>query len=307
MGSEAFLQHGRANMNAGELRDLLAMPVKQPTAATMLEQVEKPRFILEHLRFEFGDKEPVRGLLTRPSVSSGRFPAVLYCHAHGAKYGVGASELIDGRESLIGPYGPLLAKAGLVTLSIDMPTFGERQFPGEDALSKALLWQGRTLMGKMLGDLLAAFDYLTAREDVDPQKMATFGLSMGATHAFFLGALEPRFNRIAHLCCYADWATLVETGAHDLHGHYMTVPGLLAKTSVGEIAGLVAPRPQLICVGGADPLTPPEAVQRAYGETLAAYRASGAESALRLITEPGSGHVETPRMREAVVAFLAEM
>lgn len=292
-------------MNAGELLEFLALPARSPVEATTIEQVEKPGFVVEHLRFDLG--EPVRGLLARPSRPEGRLPAVLYCHAHGAKYEIGASELIDGRPSLIGPYGPALAEAGFVTLSIDMPTFGDRQVPGENALSKALLWQGKTLMGKMLGDLLAAFDWLAARSDVDPRRIAALGLSMGATHAFFLGAIEPRLARVAHLCCYADWATLVETGAHDLHGHYMTVPGLLAKTSIGEIAGLIAPRPQLICIGEADPLTPPEAVARAYGETLSAYRAAGAESALRLILEPGIGHAETPRMREAVMAFLRGM
>ena len=292
-------------MNAGELLEFLALPARSPVEATTIEQVEKPGFVVEHLRFDLG--EPVRGLLMRPSRAEGRLPAVLYCHAHGAKYEIGASELIDGRPSLIGPYGPALAEAGFVTLSIDMPTFGDRQVPGENALSKALLWQGKTLMGKMLGDLLAAFDWLAARSDVDPRRIAALGLSMGATHAFFLGAIEPRLARIAHLCCYADWATLVETGAHDLHGHYMTVPGLLAKTSIGEIAGLIAPRPQLICIGEADPLTPPEAVARAYGETLSAYRAAGAEHSLRLLAEPGVGHQETPRMREAVMAFLRAM
>lgn len=294
-------------MGAGELLELLALPARRPVESIVVEQIEKPGFVVEHLRFDLGDGQPVRGLLTRPSRPAGRLPAVLYCHAHGAKYEIGASELIDGRPSLIGPYGPLLAEAGFVTLSIDMPTFGDRQVPNENSLSKALLWQGRTLMGKMLGDLLAAFDWLAARNDVDPGRIAAVGLSMGATHAFFLGAVEPRLARIAHLCCYADWATLVETGAHDLHGHYMTVPGLLAKTSTGEIAGLIAPRPQLICIGEADPLTPPEAVARAYGETLLAYRAAGAANALRLVTEPGSGHAETPRMREAVMAFLRGM
>lgn len=292
-------------MGVGELEELLALPGRRPVEAILVGQVEKPGFVIEHLRFDLG--EPVRGLLTRPSRAAGRLPAVLYCHAHGAKYEIGASELTDGRPSLIGPYGPLLAEGGFVTLSIDMPTFGDRQVPGENALSKALLWQGKTLMGKMLGDLLAAFDWLAARNDVDPRRIAALGLSMGATHAFFLGAIEPRLARVAHLCCYADWATLVETGAHDLHGHYMTVPGLLAKTSIGEIAGLIAPRPQLICIGEADPLTPPQAVARAYRKTLSAYRAAGAESALRLIVEPSSGHQETPRMREAVMAFLRDM
>jgi dienelactone hydrolase len=294
-------------MNAEDLRKVLRMPLQRGVAANTVKRVEQPGFVLEELRLDLGGNQPVRGFLTRPLSVSDRLPGVLYCHAHGAKYGIGAAELTDGRPSLIGPYGPLLAERGFVTLSIDMPTFGERQEPGEDALSKALLWQGRTLMGEMLGDLSAAFAYLAARDDVDPGKIAAFGLSMGATHAFFLGALEPRINRIAHLCCYADWATLVETGAHDLHGHYMTVPGLLARTSVGEIAGLAAPKPQLICVGEADPLTPPEAVRRAYRETLAAYRAAGAEGSMRLIVETGSGHVETPRMREAVMAFLGEM
>lgn len=292
-------------MDAGELLELLALPARRPVEAIVVEQAEKLGFVIEHLRLDLG--EPVRGLLTRPSKSFGRLPAVLYCHAHGAKYEIGASELVNGRSSLIGPYGPVLAEAGFVTLSIDMPTFGDRQVPNENSLSKALLWQGRTLMGKMLGDLLAGFDWLAARHDVDPRRIAALGLSMGATHAFFLGAIEQRLARIAHLCCYADWATLVETGAHDLHGHYMTVPGLLAKTSVGEIAGLIAPRPQLICIGEADPLTPPEAVARAYGETLSAYRAAGTESALRLIAEPGVGHAETPRIREAVMAFLRGM
>ncbi|GLS33341.1 Alpha/beta hydrolase family protein [Mesorhizobium albiziae] len=294
-------------VNTSGLHEILAMPARRPAKATLVGQADRPGFTLEHLHFDLGDGQPVRGLLTRPPTSFGRMPAVLYCHAHGGKYGIGAAELIDGRPSLLSPYGSLLAQAGFVTLAIDMPTFGERQLPGEDSLSKALLWRGETLMGKMLGDQLAAFDWLATRGDVDAQRVAAFGLSMGATHAFFLGALEPRLNRIAHLCCYADWATLVETGAHDLHGHYMTVPGLLAKTSIVKIAGMVAPRPQLICVGETDPLTPQQAVERAYDETLAAYRAAGAESALRLIVEPGSGHVETPAMRQAVMAFLGEM
>jgi cephalosporin-C deacetylase-like acetyl esterase len=294
-------------MNAEDLPELLRMPPRRRVAANIVRRVERSSFVVEELHIDLGGARPVRGFLTRPPMASERLPGVLYCHAHGAEYGIGAAELTDGRASLINPYGPVLAQRGFVTLSIDMPTFGDRQVPGESALSKALLWQGKTLMGEMIGDLLAAFEYLATRDDVDPRRIAALGLSMGATHAFFLGALEPRFNRIAHLCCYADWAVLVETGAHDRHGHYMTVPGLLAKTSIGEIAGMIAPRPQLICVGEADPLTPPEAVMRAYDETLSAYSKEGAEGALRMLVAPDSGHVETPGMRQAVLTFLDEM
>ncbi|WP_425987165.1 alpha/beta hydrolase family protein [Ensifer sp. R-19] len=162
-----------------------------------------------------------------------------------------------------------------------------------------------TLFGQMLSEQQAALTWLSMRNDVDPARIGMTGISMGATLSYFLAALDPRIAAIAHLCCYADFATLVATGAHDLHGHYLTIPGLLAETSTGEIAGLVAPRPQLICVGLDDPLTPPQAVERAHAATRAAYRAAGAERNLFLVAEPGIGHVETLTMREAVLAFLS--
>jgi hypothetical protein len=87
----------------------------------------------------------------------------------------------------------------------------------------------------------------------------------------------------------------------------MTIPGLLAKTSVGAIAGMIAPRPQLICVGYQDPLTPKPAVERALEEAHTAYARANATAALALVEEAETGHVETPKMREAVLAFLRDM
>ncbi|APH72173.1 alpha/beta hydrolase family protein [Aquibium oceanicum] len=296
-------------MTPAALRQLLRVPERPVvTERVIVRAVEDADGIAtETLTLDLGDGRRARAFVTRPSEPAGRRPAVLYCHAHGARYEIGASELTDGRPSLLGPYGPLLARRGFVTLCLDMPAFGERADEKEDALSKALLWQGRTLMGEMLADLLAGFDYLSSRADVDPDRIAAFGLSMGATHAYFLGAIEPRIARVAHLCCFADLATLIETGAHDLHGHYMTIPGLLAQTSFGRIAGMIAPRPQLICTGAKDPLTPPAAVEKALAECQPAYRAAGAEAGLRHVSEPDTGHVETPAMREAVLAFLDGM
>ena len=285
------------------LARLIALPERAAPRLLSRRIEDRGDHIVERLAQEIRGAAG-RGSAPRPP-GAGPFPAVLYCHAHGARYEIGAGELLDGRPSLIAPYGPALARAGFAALAIDMPTFGERSEPGENALSKALLWYGRTLMGEMLGDHLAAYDYLVARDDVDGGRIAALGLSMGATHAFFLGALEPALAGVAHLCCFADWERLVATGAHDLHGHYMTIPGLFAKTSVGRIAGMIAPRPQLVCVGDLDPLTPPEAVDRALAETRAAYEARGAADALTLERSPGTGHVETTAMRAAVLAFLA--
>ena len=259
---------------------------------------------LERLLFCLPDGEEVSGLLTRPTDARMPLPGILYAHAHGGQYGIGASELTEGRPALLGTPGPALAREGFVTLCIDMPTFGARSGVAEGAAAKAALWYGRTLFGQMLGEQAGALSWLADRPDVDPRRIGTTGISMGATLSYFRAALEVRVAATAHLCCYADFAALVEKGRHDLHGHYLTVPGLLRETSTGEIAGLVAPRPQSICVGLEDPLTPPDAVEPAFAETSAAYEAAGAPTALTLFAEAGVGHRETPAMRRRVLAFL---
>lgn len=290
-------------ITVARLKELLAFEDVSLTLADSVAEIHDG-YVLERLRFRLPDSTEVRGLLTRPgeaSVTPG--PAILYAHAHGGRYDIGASELTEGRAALLDAPGPVLAREGYVTLCIDMPTFGERAGVTEDAAAKAALWHGKTLFGQMVSEQAAALSWLAARPDVDLERIGVTGLSMGATLAYFLAAVDDRVKATAHLCCYADFATLVQTGAHDRHGHYLTVPGLLKETSIGEIAGLVAPRAQLICVGWDDPLTPPEAVDKAFAETEAAYLEAEALGALVFLPEAGVGHQETPAMRRAVLAF----
>ena len=120
-----------------------------------------------------------------------------------------------------------------------------RDHTEESSAAKAHIWYGTSLIGQMISEQSAALTYLASRDDVDPGRIGAFGISLGSTLAYWHAALDPRIAAVAHLCCYADYATLVELGNHDNHGIYLLVPGLLRHTSTGEIAGLVAPRPQL--------------------------------------------------------------
>ena len=259
----------------------------------------------ERLELLSSEGEPVRAILTGPEGPWRGLPAVLYAHAHGNRYAIGAAELIEGRPALLPePYGPALAARGLVALAIDLPCFGEREAMGESALSKQLHWHGRTLFGRMLDELAGGFSLLAELDGVDPGRIGIFGFSMGATLAFWMGALEPRLMRVAHACAFADLETLVASGAHDLHGPYMTVPGLCPAFRTGEIAGLAAPRPQLAIIGAGDPLTPPDAAARGFADLRAAY--AGAPDALTVLIEEG-GHKETPAMRAAVLDFLGRL
>lgn len=249
--------------------------------------------------------EPIPATFIRPP-GPGPFPAVLYIHAHGGVYEIGRSELLDGRPMLAsGAYAAPLLAQGLAVLAIDLPCFGERRHWTESALAKRLLWQGDTLFGVMLRELAAALDHLMARPDIDASRIAAMGGSMGATLAWWLAALDERVRAVVDICCLADLMTLIEGGGHDRHGIYMTVPGLLPEHPTASIAARIAPRPHLVCIGALDPLTPPLAVERVLVPLRAAYTAQGADSALEVLIEPASGHVETPAMRRTVLAFLA--
>ncbi|MDB5541821.1 MAG: prolyl oligopeptidase family serine peptidase [Devosia sp.] len=281
------------------LRQLIGLV--EPPVSLLGKHIEQHGgYTVEHLTLLVGDTE-VRGILTRPVESTGRLPAILYGHSHGGRYDIGADELLQGREYLLDPLGPVFARAGYVTLCIDMPVFGKRATVSEGYAAKALLWYGRGLFAQMLCDHSAALTYLASRADVDPSRIGAFGISMGCMLSYWLAAMDERISAVAHLCCFADLGKMIELGAHDGHGVYLVVPGLLNEADAGAIGALVAPRPQLICIGEADGLTPPEAVAIAWEETSAAY--ADAPSQLQLVSEPGIQHQETPRMREAMLEF----
>lgn len=258
--------------------------------------------VREVLTFRIGT-QTVRGILTRPLQSTGPGPAILYAHSHGGRYEIGADELISGRDYLLDAPGPVLARAGYVTLCIDMPCFGTRNTVSEGAASKALLWHGKSLLGQMLCEEAAALTWLAARPDVDAARIGALGISMGSTLSYFHAALDTRIAATAHLCCFAEQRTMIELGAHDGHGIYMVVPGLLEEADAGSIAALVAPRPQLVCIGEDDKLTPPSAVARAWAELQPAYDQH--RDRLQLVSEPGVGHRETERMRQGMLDFFA--
>ncbi len=85
----------------------------------------------------------------------------------------------------------------------------------------------------------------------------------------------------------------------------MTVPGLLPDYDMGDVAALIAPRPQFIGAGYMDPLTPQAAFEPAFARVSETY-AQNADD-LKTVIEPNGGHAETTGMRAALKQFLAPL
>ncbi len=253
-------------------------------------------------RSSLGDAVPAFFMF--PDDAGHPVPAILYCHAHGGRYDIGRMELFDGRAALQSAYAADLRDLGCAVLCLELPCFGERREPEESALSKSHLWHGRTLFGRMLAELVAGVDYLAAHPGIDETRIGAMGISMGGTHAWWLAAIEPRIRASVNMCCFADLECLIATGAHDGHGTYMTVPGLLRLTSTGRLAALAAPRPQLVCVGLRDWSTPEDCFNKARAELQAGYVQSDAKERIEFLVEAEAGHQETTAMRQAALAFI---
>jgi hypothetical protein len=251
-----------------------------------------------------GAARPVPARLLRPPPGRANRAGLLYAHAHGNRHHIGRSEVTDGRPALLDPpLGLYLAGQGYTILCPDMPGFGDRLAEGsESALAKAALWHGRPLLGHMLDDLARAQAALASLPQVDARRIGVLGLSMGATLAYWHAAMNETVAAAVHICAFARIAPLIARGAHDLHGPYMTVPGLLPDHDMDDVAALVSPRPQWVGAGLRDPLTPPEAFGPALERLSMAY--ADVPGRLEVVVEPDGGHAETARMRAGLTAFL---
>jgi hypothetical protein len=292
-----------------ELWDLLGdLPTDHKPAPPKLLKTEKhDGFTLEHLELDLNPFEKVPALLLIPTKRLPRAPGLLYIHAHGGTYELGKEELLTGRK-VLPAYAPVCAAKGLVTLAIDSWCFSGRRHEedgrtGEMDAFKLMLWRGQVLWGMMLFDEFQAVSYLASRPEVDPARLGVFGLSMGATKAWWLAALDPRLKLCIDLCCLSDYEELIRIKNLKGHSVYYYVPRLLKHFQTHQINELIVPRAHLSLNGRQDLLTPPAGVERIRAHLLPRYRKYGQESDCR-IELFDCGHEETPAMRKLVEEWL---
>ncbi len=279
----------------------------QPAPPRLVRTEKHEGYTLERLVLNLNGLEPVPALLLIPDKRKPRAPGLLYIHWHGGMYDLGKEQLLVGAKAQPA-YAPVCAEKGLVTLAIDSWCFGERKHEadghtGEEDAFKLMLWRGRVLFGMMMFDEFRALDYLASRPEVDPARLGVLGMSMGATKAWWLAALDPRVRLCLDVCCLTDFDELVK--AHNLKGHgiYYYVPSLLRHFSTAQINELIVPRPRLSVNGRQDSLTPPAGVEKVRDFLLPLYRKYGREEdcKIELFDCP---HVELPEMRALILAWM---
>jgi dienelactone hydrolase len=140
---------------------------------------------------QFGTRVPAILYLPDPlpKTTRGKIPAFIVVNGHGGD-----------KYSWYAYYaGILYARAGAAVLTYDPIGEGERhvqrksgtrahdQIKGDQALA-------RRLAGLMITDVMQAVSYLAQRPEVDPQRIAAGGYSLGSFVLALTGAIEPRLR-----------------------------------------------------------------------------------------------------------------
>ncbi len=292
-----------------ELWGLLGdLPANRKPGPPRLVRIEAhDGYTLERWVLDLNGLEPVPALLLIPNERRKPAPGLLYIHWHGDQYDLGKEQLVRGVDEQPA-YAPVCAEKGVVTLAIDSWCFGERRHAangavGESDTFKEMLWRGRVLFGMMMFDEVRALDYLASRREVDPGRLGVLGMSMGATKAWWLAALDPRVRLCLDVCCLTDYDELVREKGLDGHGIYYYVPRLLQRFNTSRINSLIAPRPRLSVNGRRDPLTPASGVEKVRDVLRPLYRDYGKEEDCR-IELFDCAHEELPEMRRLILEWM---
>ena len=279
----------------------------KPDPPRLLNKEEHEGYTLERWVLELNGIEPVPALLLIPHKRQSPAPGMLYIHWHAGMYELGKEQLLVGVKAQPA-YAPICAEKGIVTLAIDSWCFGERKHEangseGEQNAFKLMLWKGQVLFGMMMFDEFRALDFLASRPEVDSARLGAMGMSMGATKAWWLAALEPRVKVCMDVCCLTDYDELIKTHGLKEHGIYYYVPSLLQHFQTAQINELIVPRAHLSVNGSRDPLTPPAGVNKIREYLLPLYRQHGKESDCR-IELFDCEHVELPEMRKLILEWM---
>ena len=246
-------------------------PKPVPLRPEVLRRIEVPAggYVLEELTLQTLPDRRAHVWLAAPKEPHGKVGAVLALNGHG-----GTGEEVVRGLSLYW-YGRALAEMGYVVIA---PDVGQHELQHTN-------W---TLMGERVWDALCCLDYLDTRAEVDRDRIAVAGLSLGGETTMYVAALDERVKA----ACSSGWLTTV---ANMKRGHCpcFNFPGLEEHFDFSDIFACVAPRSLVLELGEKEraPGGFPVSIGRGvFDEIRRAYRVFGAEDKVQLTVHSG-GHV----------------
>jgi hypothetical protein len=164
-------------------------------------RTETEKYTREKLKIEVDEEDSLLAWLLVPKGLKGRVPGIIAIHQTNGKHGKDEVAGISGLKNL--HYGLELVQRGYIVIAPDYPTLGEYVYDFD---------KDRYLSGSMKGiwNHMRCIDLLCTHENVDPQRIAAIGHSLGGHNSIFLAVFDPRVQAVVTSC---GW-----TPMHDYYG-----------------------------------------------------------------------------------------
>lgn len=239
--------------------------------------------------YETFDGSHIPGYLFEPELAADS-PAILVVPGHAPEGQSGLAQTAGLVESYQQGAALNLAKAGFVTLTLELRGFGELGWP-YDTEHRLVAWNailaGTFYKAIIIRDLKFAVDLLRGLPIVDPQRLGITGASYGGELAVTYAALDKRIKAVStHSGGGGLGRQTGVVGTKRDQPHYgHIVPGSSEFLNKEDMLLLLAPRPTQILRGDRESFAHPDFEQA----ILSAWRTLDSENEVRLATAPG-GH-----------------
>jgi dienelactone hydrolase len=283
-------------------------PAPVPLNPVLRETIKKDGYRIESIFYDVQPGERIPALLLIPDGISNSNPApgIAVWHQHNGEYHLGKSEPAGLAGNPMHHTAVALVREGYVVLCPDSLCFEERQDPtgklklGDYERFEFLyhVVRGRSLAWKDILDMMQSISMLCERPEVRSDRIGCYGHSMGSTHAWLVGPLEPRLKCVVGNCCLPTYEAIERE--HLLHCFPNFVPGWLKYGDTPEIAALIAPRALHLNFGEKDSGSPIDSVRKGVARIAGIYKNKGVPSNFTYFIEPGAEHVLSDAMWQHV-------
>lgn len=203
--------------------------------------IDRGEYTIEKINIISGEDVPVTGLLfsakSKPAIS----PTILYVDGRGKKTDAEEGKWIE----------KLVVDSGYIVFAIDVRGFGEtadlagnesKHLNKEHRNTVISLYNGKTMIGQRVADVMKALDVLTARTDVDVSKISIVGIDRAGPVVMHAAALEDKFQEVTIRLSDSSWVDIVnDPSARDKMTHL--VPSALLYYDLPELVSSISPRP----------------------------------------------------------------
>ncbi len=271
-----------------QLGSLIGLPSESCDPALEIEWTREENGVRE-MRFSFNTEEHYRAhahLLIPQHDSPVPVVICLQGHSKGMHISLGRPKFPGDAESINGgdrDFARQIVREGYAAFVLEQRAFGEcggtPDGPACHQPAMAALLLGRTLLGERVWDVMRSVDLIRDHfTELDVERIAAMGNSGGGTTTIYAAAMDTRIAAAMPSCAFCGFEASIGVLHHCVCNY---VPGIMNYFDMGDLAGLIAPRPLVIVNGAQDTIFPLESAKEQFGIAQAYYVSADAAVNIR--------------------------